>query len=150
MREAFFKSKNWIEIFESDQNYRFDEKAFSKLFLKHKKIPVRLRNLFSFINPVSAKCYFHEQYSTPDCRIDWVDGSRKFPTEWEWNEGELRSNTSSRQFMYFHFLFWKQNFWKIDYKADLGHLVSGEALSEVDQAMLGRRWVVNKLGFTSA
>lgn len=110
MNEAFMRVKNWQEIFEDHTHQAFDEKAFSKVFLKHKNSPKLVQKLAKYINPWLSKADFTEAFSTPNARIPWVDNSFNFPTQWYWNEGKLTTNlTSERGFPYFHFLVWKKS-----------------------------------------
>jgi hypothetical protein len=126
---AFRAVRNWDDILRDPQNHQFDEKAFSKLFVRYKNYPEWVRPFIPGYNRLGVKIYFKERYSTPDCRIEWEDGTRMFPTEWYWNRGELTNNKSKSTFMYFHFLHWKQKFWKVDYKKENGHLNSGNAMA---------------------
>jgi hypothetical protein len=48
--------------------------------------------------------------------------------------------------MYFHFLYWKQNFWKTDYKEVDGHLKPGAAKAfRLDSNC--EKFKINKEGF---
>jgi len=108
MNEAFKMAKSWRTIFEDKNHYAFDEKAFSKVFLKHKNSPKWVQNLAKKFNPILKLADFTEAYSTPNARIPWIDGSFNFPTEWCWANGKLTTNISSdKEFPYFHFLVWK-------------------------------------------
>lgn len=147
MREAFKAYLDWKNICSSNENHRFDESAFSRLFIKYKKLPNKLRNFLSFLNTIDAKCFFIERHSTPNCRTPWIDGSTHYPSEWYWNKGRLTNNASANDFMYFHFLHWKQEYWKSDYNKGDGHLRAGAGLSEVIDADLGSAWKIDKEGF---
>ena len=127
LREAFRRIPGWQDKVCDQKSQRLDEAAFSKLFLRYKRWPQGLRKWLPGANPLGVSTLFREQFSTPDCRIDWVDGSRDFPTQWYWRDGVLSNDRSERSFMYFHFLYWKQNHWKREYKTEGGHLARGEA-----------------------
>lgn len=127
LREAFRRVEQWVEIVCDKDNQRFDESAFTKLFVRHKNYPKWLRPLLPGSNPLGVKCSFEERHTTPDCRIPWVDNSRNFPQEWYWHSGTLTNDGSDQEFMYLHFLHWKQNYWKTDYKEEGGHLKRGDA-----------------------
>jgi hypothetical protein len=127
LREAFRKVEGWEKKICDDKNHQFDEKDFSKLFIRYKNFPAWIRKYIPGYSKLKTKSYFKEFYSTPNCRIDWEDGSRNFPTEWYWERGILTNNGSAKPFMYFHFLYWKQNYWKPDYREENGHLSSGNA-----------------------
>ncbi|MGC9518890.1 MAG: DUF6625 family protein [Desulfuromonadaceae bacterium] len=127
LRNAFKNVKRWEDVLSDEKNHQFDEKAFSKLFIKYKNFPTWIRHHIPGYNKLGVKCYFKECYSTPNCRINWEDGSRVFPTEWYWNRGTLTNNRSKNTFIYFHFLHWKQEYWKTDYREKNGHLKPGNA-----------------------
>lgn len=127
IRDAFRTIPDWERRLVDQRNQRLDESAFTKLFLRHKNWPEAFRKWIPGANPMGLPCMFKEQYSTPDCKMPWVDGTRNYPTEWYWTKGALTNNRSSRTFMYFHFLHWKQKSWKPDYKLPGGHLSLGEA-----------------------
>lgn len=146
---AFRKVDGWKGIICDQQNRRFDESSFTKLFLRYKKYPAWLRSIMPGFNPLGVKCSFVERHSTPHCRIPWVDGSRYFPSEWYWDQGRLTNNASDRQFMYLHFLYWKQNFWKRDYKEPGGHLLAGDGFSSAVEPDC-HFFRINETGFHSA
>lgn len=125
--EAFRRVPRWQELICDQKNHRFDESAFSRFFVRYKNWPRFIRGILPS-NPLGASVYLEEQYSTPGCRVDWEDGSREFPATWWWRDGVLSNDKSSRHFMYFHFLYWKQNGWKKSYKAQGGHLDVGDGL----------------------
>lgn len=127
LREAFRKIPGWQEKVCDQKSQRLDEAAFSKLFYRHKRWPLGMQKWLPGANPLGVSAYFKEQFSTPDCRIPWADGSRDFPTAWYWRDGVLNNDRSEQGFMYFHFLYWKQNHWKREYKSEGGHLVRGDA-----------------------
>lgn len=125
--DAYQRIPDWRSLLESPENQRLDERAFSKFFYKHKNWPLSFQSFLPGGNPLNISPYFREQHSTPGCRIPWIDGSHHFPNEWYWEEGVLTNDLESRGFMYFHFLNWKQEFWKKGYRAEGGHLEKGEA-----------------------
>lgn len=115
MNAAFKKAKNWKTIFEDPARYAFDEKGFSKLFLKHKNSPKWIQSLAKKFNPMLKLADFTEAYSTPNAGVSWIDGSFNFPTEWHWTNGKLTTDISNTQnFPYFHFLVWKKTWLKLD------------------------------------
>lgn len=126
--DAYQRIANWRKLLEHPDNQRLDERAFSKFFYRHKNWPLRLQRFLPDGNPLRISPYFKEQHSTPGCRIPWLDGSHDFPDEWYWKEGTLTNNLRREAFMYFHFLNWKQEFWKKEYRAEGGHLEKGEAI----------------------
>jgi hypothetical protein len=108
MRIAFQKVKGWQTLIESDQHQAFDEKAFSKLFLRHKNSPRLVHWFAELMDPWLKKAEFIEAYSTPNARIAWVDGTYNFPEKWFWKNGQLTNDIDGeRLFPYFHFMVWK-------------------------------------------
>jgi len=109
---AFMNVKNWKFIFEDDKHHAFDEKAFSKLFVRHKNLPEVLRKFTKLLNPWLRLGEFIEAYSTPNARIRWLDQSYNFPTKWFWRNGLISNDIDhDYNFPYFHFMVWKKN-WK--------------------------------------
>lgn len=112
MREVYQKVPGWQEKIESQKHVAFDEKAFSKLFVKHKNFPGWLRNLSNKIYPLVRCSSFVERYTTPNGYIAWKDGTYNFPRQWFWEEGILWNDQEEKgrvQYPYFHFLGWKKN-----------------------------------------
>jgi hypothetical protein len=144
--DAYRHIPRWRELLQSPENQRMDERAFSKLFYRHKNWPLSFQTFLPGGNPLRISPYFKEQHSTPGCRIPWVDGSQNYPHEWRWNEGVLGNDRTSGQFMYFHFLNWKQEFWKKGYRAEGGHLDKGEARCDPLDASV-RAFRINQGGF---
>lgn len=109
MRIAFKKVKGWQALIASEQHQAFDEKAFSKLFLRHKNSPRFVRWFAGLMDPWLKKAEFIEAYSTPNAKIAWTDGTHRYPTEWVWEKGSLTNDIDgNRQFPYFHFMVWKK------------------------------------------
>jgi len=115
MREAFKQSKDWQRLMSMETHVAFDEKAYSKIFIRRKNWPKAINKMVSQCFPYQKNSLFEEAFSTPNCRIPWIDGSFNFPTEWYWNQGSLSANNTDREFMYFHFLYWKDNAWPSEY-----------------------------------
>lgn len=112
MRNVFKKIPQWEEKFTNNQHLAVDEKAFSKLFVKHKNFPRKLRKLFNVFYPLSRKSYFVESYTTPNGCIAWRDGSYKFPKRWYWSNGSIKNDLDDESYYpYFHFAVWKKNDW---------------------------------------
>ncbi len=111
MWSAFKKVNGWQNVMSGKNHTAFDEKLFSRVFLRRKNFPAWARNFIARFFKYQRNSCFIEQYSTPLCRIPWVDGSSNFPTEWYWNQGKLTNNGSDREFMYLHFYFWKNMAW---------------------------------------
>lgn len=110
LNQAFMRVKDWKLIFEDDQHYAFDEKNFSKIFIKHKNLPELLRSFAKIFNPWLRLGEFVEAYSTPNARIKWMDGTSNFPTTWYWSNGNVTNNLNKNvSFPYFHFMVWKKS-----------------------------------------
>jgi hypothetical protein len=133
--ESFFRVKDWKCVFEDQAHYGFDEKHFSDLYLGFKNYPsVLSRPLMWAFLPLSRKALFREEFSTPELRYSWIDGTRNFPSEWYWNRGRLTNNRSDREFLYLHFLKWKKDW-------------SGSRISHVPKDSVNDRWKVTVGGF---
>jgi hypothetical protein len=108
LNKAFMRVKNWKSIFEDDKHCAFDEKNFSKIFIKHKNFPELLRSFAKIFNPWLRLGEFVEAYSTPNARIKWNNSRNQFPQEWFWSNGVLSNDIdANRYFPYFHFMVWK-------------------------------------------
>lgn len=117
MREVYQKVPGWQERIANPQHVAFDEKAFSKLFVKHKNFPRWLRQLTNRLYPLVRCSSFVERYTTPNGYIAWKDGSYDFPQQWYWKGGQLWNDLESAddcRYPYFHFLGWKKNWSKKD------------------------------------
>lgn len=113
MRNVFRKMSEWEKKFSNPTHMALDERAFSKLFVKHKNLPNSIRKILRYINPLSRRSDFIESYSTPNGCIAWHDGSYKFPTKWYWTDGVISNNLNNDIFYpYFHFAIWKKDNWK--------------------------------------
>lgn len=109
---AFQKVADWKQKFSTKQHLAFDEKDFSKIFIRHKNSPQWLKSLAAWKDPWLKLAEFSEAYTTPNGRIPWVDGTYDFPTIWHWKSGELNANdVETTCTPYFHFLSWK-NGWR--------------------------------------
>lgn len=112
LNKAFMKVKNWKSIFEDEVHHAFDEKAFSKLFIRHKNFPQPIRNFLKIFNPWLRQGEFKEAFTTPNARIRWIDKSYNFPNAWFWKRGQISNNLIKAEIIpYFHFMEWKKK-WK--------------------------------------
>ena len=112
MRTAFMNVKNWAKSIENPEHVCFDEKCFTKLFIKNKNWPTFARNIRDQFNPLRKLAFFHEGQTTPNCRIAWHDGSRNFPLWWKWKQGKLTNSLDgNKEYPYLHFMFWKGDIW---------------------------------------
>jgi hypothetical protein len=130
MLTAFMQVPGWRQALSNPEHQCFDERHFSRLFIKHKNWPKILRRLVDKFNPLRERSLFHESYSTPNCRINWRDGSFDFPSSWHWKRGSLTNNLDgTREYPYLHFMHWKSNVWPhVDDKTLLFQFRRGESL----------------------
>ncbi len=133
MREAFMSAPLWRERISDPAHNAFDEGGFSRLFARHKNLPLFARKFLSRFNRWSRHAEFCEAYSTSFCKIPWIDGSYAFPETWYWKEGHLSHESSfTKEFPYLHFAIWKKSW------ANLS------VTSELSQQP---RWKITKAGF---
>lgn len=114
---AFKKIPNWKDALENPQHLAIDEKAFSRLFVKHKNFPKWLRKLTNQLYPMVRKSSCVERYTTPNGYIPWKDGTNNYPKEWYWEGGKIWSDLESEPkapYPYFHFLAWKRAFDQVE------------------------------------
>lgn len=113
MRNLFKKIPQWKDKFSDKKHQAVDEKAFSKIFVKHKNLPAWLRKpLTNMLYPLSRRTSFVERFTTPDGCIAWKDGSYRFPEAWFWSlEGLSNSFEEEAKVPYFHFAVWKKSTW---------------------------------------
>lgn len=129
MREIYQKVPGWRTKIESQEHVAFDEKAYSKLFVKHKNFPKWLRRLTNTIYPLVRRSSFVERYTTPNGYIAWKDGTYNFPRQWFWENGILWNDLEEKGqdvYPYFHFLGWKKS-WTDKESSYKGKLVFTEA-----------------------
>ncbi len=141
MRHMFRKIPNWKEKFSNQSHMAIDERAFSKIFVKHKNLPSQLKGLLSYIYPLSRKSNFIESYTTPNGCIAWRDGSYNFPKRWFWKDGLITNDLDKGSYYpYFHFAVWKKNDWLGDKSSRIENIrsdVTYEFSSEGIRAVSG-------------
>lgn len=111
MRNVFRKIPDWESGFSNSEHMAIDERAFSKLFVKHKNLPSGLRKILRYIYSLSRRSNFIESYTTPNGCIAWRDGSYEFPNKWFWKNGLIANDLDRKYYPYFHFAIWKKNEW---------------------------------------
>lgn len=112
MRNVFREIPNWKKKFSDQQHMALDERAFSKLFVKHKNFPSGIRKILRYIYPLSRKSNFIESFTTPNGCIAWRDGSYQFPEKWFWKDGVITNSLDGKNYYpYFHFAVWKKAGW---------------------------------------
>lgn len=119
MNSAFRRIDGWQDAFESKEHRAFDERAYSKVFLRHKNSPGFVRTFAKALDPWLRRAEFVEAYSTPNAGIAWRDGSSRFPQVWTWSRGRLSNDLDRKSiYPYFHFMTWKHEWRKFACMAD--------------------------------
>lgn len=112
MRELFMQIADWKVQLSEERHVAMDEGAFSRLFIRYKNLPQGLARWLRMLNPRFRRAEFVEAYSTPDAKLPWVDGTRRFPAHWTWCNGVLKPVPhEARPFPYLHFMKWKSAAW---------------------------------------
>lgn len=112
MRDAFRAVPDWRELM-AGRHVAFDERRFSRVFLRHRSWPKWLRDWVYRNDPHMRNVEFNETYSTGPCNVPWIDGTLNYPQAWYWRGGKLTNDlTGAREFPYFHFVQWKQLDWR--------------------------------------
>ena len=135
MCNIFREIPDWKGKFTSEKHLAVDEKAFSKLFVKHKNFPVFIRKLLDLFYPLARKSKFVESYTTPNGYIAWRDGGYDFPKEWFWKNGVVSNDRDPEGYYpYFHFAVWKKGEW------------AGKELQEIVKINLDSTYVFSSSG----
>jgi hypothetical protein len=117
MRTAFRRVRNWKYLISKLEHVAFDEKAFSKIFLRHKNSPKIVRLLAGLFDPWLRKAEFIEAYTTPNAKLAWIDGSKIYPSTWYWQDGLVTNDIDGdKTYPYFHFMVWKNNWQHSDFE----------------------------------
>lgn len=117
MREAFRRIPRWQTRYMDQRHQALDEGAFSRLFIRHKNWPDKLRLFAARFYPWSRRAEFVEAHSTFTLL---EDGSRIIAKRWVWQEGRLTNSEHGEQEMpYLHFLVWKNENWRERSAAEL-------------------------------
>ena len=82
MREAFMDIKNWRQLLSAHQHQWFDECAFSRMFIPHKKRHPALARMAKPFNRWTRRIESIEAFTTPYAKIPRTDGTYDFPQEW--------------------------------------------------------------------
>lgn len=112
MRTAFMQVSGWRNALSNSEHCAFDEKDFSRLFIRRKNWPEFIRRYLDRMNNWRRQSEFAEAFSTPNARVAWRDGTYNFPERWVWRDGRLTCVPEhGQEFPYFHFIAWKAH-WK--------------------------------------
>lgn len=111
LREAFKRIPRWQERYADPHHYALDEGAFSRLFVRHKNWPEKMRLFAARFYSWGRRSEFIEAHSTYTL-LD--DGTRVFPKQWSWKQGVLTNDHfgPARTLPYLHFMVWKNTVWK--------------------------------------
>ncbi|WP_342743073.1 DUF6625 family protein [Methylobacillus rhizosphaerae] len=132
MNTAFQKVSNWPNMLADHAHVAFDEKAFSKIFLRHKNSAALVQWLAKKIDPWLEKAEFNETYTTPNARIKWRNDSGDFPEKWYWSRGQVSNDLDQGYyFPYFHFMEWKKG-WDSANQELKDFLATTDAKVEID------------------
>lgn len=117
INSAFRRVPDWKALLVASHHVAFDEKAFSRVFLRHKNSPRWVQWLARKWNPWLRRADFREAFTTPDAKIPWVDGSFDFPAVWYWKQGRLwNDRDATTPYPYLHFMHWKKQWTAEDVK----------------------------------
>lgn len=106
---AYRRVPGWDDALTSPEHLAFDEKAFSKVFLRHKNSPAWVRKIAAWFDPWLTRADFSEAYTTPNAKIPWRDGRFVFPVQWYWQGGQLWNDLDQQfRYPYLHFMNWKK------------------------------------------
>jgi len=108
--EGFRQIPDWQTLLATNKHFSVTERRYTKVFLKHRKLPLWLAKMVYPGNALLKDSYFQEAYTTPDAEIDWSHLGG-FPKEWRWKNGELSNDLNTPAPPYFHFMKWKA-LWK--------------------------------------
>jgi Family of unknown function (DUF6625) len=130
MLTAFKQVSNWQAALANPEHQCFDERHFTRLFIKRKNWPKWVRKILDGSNSLRSKSLFHEAFTTPNCRHNWHDETNDFPLSWYWKEGSLtNSRDGAREYPYLHFMYWKGDVWpKVEDKSKLFEVSQGDNL----------------------
>lgn len=137
MCTAFMKVKNWQVLLLHREHVAFDEKAFGKIFLRHKNSPLLFRWIAKKLDPWLDRAEFQEAYTTPNAKVKWLDGTNDYPKKWYWKAGRVSNDRScGHQSPYFHFMVWKKRWSEPTTCAmlNLGKLKDGVVFTEAGVA----------------
>lgn len=117
LREAFRRIPHWQERYSDHRHQALDEGAFSRLFIRHKNWPEKLRLFAANFYSWSRRAEFIEAHSTFTLLSD---GTRIIPERWIWRDGRLTSSEhGDKEMPYLHFLVWKNENWRDRSAAEL-------------------------------
>lgn len=124
-REMYKKIYRWREALCREEFVGIDEHGLTNAYTMTIFDKVNEKFRLHFTNFVTRffsalkrkKLYLKEQYTTPFTTIPWIDGTVNSaqPNEWYYKNGIITNNRDgSRNFMYLHFMNFKNSQWRHD------------------------------------
>ena len=123
-RKKYLKIYKWEEALNNPEFVGIDENGITRAYTEdifdkvNDKFSIDLTNPISrwFKNRKARKMFMVEQYTTPFLPKPWIDGSLNSdqPSNWTYQNGEIRNDRDDRNFMYLHFMNFKNSQWRHD------------------------------------
>tara|TARA_R110000737_G_C14622045_1_gene493504 strand:- start:2103 stop:3026 length:924 start_codon:yes stop_codon:yes gene_type:complete len=123
-KEVYKRIYQWEEALNNPEFVGIDEygitNAYTQTFLDkiRDKFKIDLSNSLSnwYKRQKAKKMHMVEQYTTPFLPKPWLDGSvnSEQPSNWTYIDGEITNNRDDRNFMYLHFMNFKNSQWRHD------------------------------------
>lgn len=123
-RNKYKKIYKWTEALNNPEFVGIDENGITRAYTEDifdkikEKFNIDLSNPFSqwIKRRKTNKMYMVEQYTTPFLPKPWIDGSLNSdqPSIWKYQNGEIRNDRDDRNFMYLHFMNFKNSQWRHD------------------------------------
>jgi hypothetical protein len=106
VRLAYQRIRNWEALATDPNHHSLDEVGHCRVY--------RSRGFLN-LRKLLWQTMFREQFSTPDARLPWRDGSSKWPATWYWNNGHLNNSADPGGcYPYLHFMAWHSNRYRDD------------------------------------
>ncbi len=123
-RNLYQKIYRWKEALLNPEFVGIDEHGISNAYFEtvvdkaSDKLKVNLHNPLTrwFKNRKKNRMYLQEQYTTPFVSIPWIDGTLDSaqPDTWFYKDGVITNDRDTRNFMYIHFMNFKNSQWRHD------------------------------------
>jgi len=151
MRNAFQQVPGW-KAYLSEPDYQgVDEQKLTKIFMRHRKHPRWLREIYGLFDPYQRNNFFKDQYATPLIPQPWHDGTMDHPIEWYWRDGRVTNRKDGdREFLYLHFMNYRGTKTVEKVFGDKPPWRDLEQLVHFDYHHATNGWVINENGFSAA
>jgi hypothetical protein len=123
-KKIYKRIYQWEEALNNPEFVGIDEygitNAYTEIFVDkvRDKYKIDLSNPLSnwFKRQKAKKMYMREQYTTPFLPKSWLDGTLNSdqPSNWTYIDGEISNDRDDRNFMYLHFMNFKNSQWRHD------------------------------------